>query len=91
MSRFLRLVVEERSKTVDIYPETRISLSELPDTLKWLRKMRRLTLREVAESTGLSISFLSDIERGRTQPSITTLQKLTQVYNGPLLLAFEVE
>lgn len=51
------------------------------EKLRQLRKqIHKLTLREVSERTGLSISFLSDIERGRTNPSLETLSKLADVY-----------
>ena len=40
-----------------------------------------LTLREVANGSGVTISFLSDIERGRTLPSLDTLERIAEVYN----------
>lgn len=61
-----------------------VNLSVLPENLRWLRQMQKLTLREAAERSGLSISFLSDMERGRTQPSLKTLQKLVSVYKAPI-------
>lgn len=48
--------------------------------LRHLRKKQRLTLAQVSDKTSLSVSFLSDIERGRTQPSLGTLEKLATVY-----------
>lgn len=48
--------------------------------LRRFRKARGRTLAEVAAETGLSVSFLSDIERGRTNPSLDTLGKLARVY-----------
>lgn len=72
---------------MDAYPETSFTLLEMPSTLRWLRKkMRQMTLSEVAQKTGLSISFLSDMERGRVAPSLETLHKLAQVYKTPLLI-----
>ncbi|MFP3386200.1 helix-turn-helix domain-containing protein, partial [Tritonibacter sp. SIMBA_163] len=35
-------------------------------TLKNLRKDRKLTLKQLAEETGVSISFLSQVERGKS-------------------------
>lgn len=53
----------------------------LGDKLKALRKNRHnLTLTEVSEKTNLSVSFLSDIERGRTKPSLDTLETLAKFY-----------
>ena len=52
-----------------------------------VRRMRGdMTLAEVSEMTGISISYLSDIERGRTIPSIATLQKLTGAFNHVLVI-----
>ncbi len=44
------------------------------------RKRQHMTLSQVAEKTGLSISFLSDLERGRTDPSLSSLRKLAACY-----------
>ena len=48
----------------------------LQDRLKEIRTARDLTLKELANRTGLSVSYLSDIERGRTNPSLNTLESL---------------
>ncbi len=49
--------------------------------LKSLRKSAGLTLAQLKEATGLSVSYLSDLERGRTNPSVKTLNKLASLYN----------
>src|SRR5918992_904002 len=41
--------------------------------IRTLRSERNLTLQSLAESTGLSSSMLSLVERGKTSPSIGTL------------------
>src|SRR5687768_8541413 len=50
-----------------------VSLAEgsvdVGDRLREIRLLRRKTLREVAERAGLSESFLSQVERGRTNVS----------------------
>jgi XRE family transcriptional regulator, regulator of sulfur utilization len=51
---------------------------KLQDRLKELRSARDLTLKEVAERTGLSVSYLSDIERGRTTPTLNTLELVAE-------------
>ena len=53
---------------------------KLGDELRRLRKYRQFTLSTVSDQTGLSVSFLSDVERGRTNPSLDTLQKLADCY-----------
>ena len=44
--------------------------------LRELRGVRRLTLREVAERAGLSESFLSQVERGRSSASVGSLRRI---------------
>lgn len=36
------------------------------EKMKSLRKERKLTLKSLAEQTGVSISFLSQVERGKS-------------------------
>jgi quercetin dioxygenase-like cupin family protein len=49
---------------------------ELTEKLKLLRVQRRMTLQNLSEKSGVSISLLSQIERGLSAPTITTLQKI---------------
>jgi DNA-binding transcriptional MerR regulator/quercetin dioxygenase-like cupin family protein len=48
--------------------------------LRKLRKDRELTLEQVASSTGLSVSFVSSLERDLTGVSIATLTRLLSFY-----------
>lgn len=45
-------------------------------TLKNLRKERKLTLKDLAEQTGVSISFLSQVERGKSSVTLESLKKI---------------
>ena len=49
---------------------------ELGERLRAIRVLRRLTLRDVAEAAGVSESFVSRLERGRSSASVATLQRL---------------
>jgi transcriptional regulator with XRE-family HTH domain len=49
---------------------------ELGERLRAIRVLRRLTLREVADAAGVSESFVSQLERGRSNASVATLQRL---------------
>lgn len=49
------------------------------DRLRELRDQR--TLRETAEASGISVSYLSDLERGRSEPGIRTLVRLANLYS----------
>lgn len=46
--------------------------------LKEIRTLRGLSMRELAEKSGLNINTLSLIENQRTSPSVSTLQQLAQ-------------
>src|SRR5210317_1688563 len=52
------------------------TLIELGKRIRAERQKRQLTLEQFSQKTGLSKSFLSQIERGNTEPSITSLKKI---------------
>ena len=49
-----------------------------------LRKRHEITVVELAQQAGLSVSMLSKIENGGTSPSLGTLQSLAHALNVPL-------
>ena len=49
---------------------------DVGEQLRSIRRLRHRTLKEVAERAGLSESFLSQVERGRTSASISSLQRI---------------
>jgi transcriptional regulator with XRE-family HTH domain len=49
---------------------------ELGERLRAARNLRRRTLKSVADAAGVSESFVSRLERGRTSASVATLQRL---------------
>lgn len=53
---------------------------ELGERLRGLRSERRLSLRELAGQSGLTASFISQVERGRASPSIASLARLAEVF-----------
>ena len=54
-----------------------------------LRRSRGLPLRVVAEQVGVSESFISQVERGATNPSIATLQRIAQVFGASVTDFFD--
>src|SRR5258708_32111819 len=56
--------------------------------LRRLREKRKVTILEVAERTGLSHSYLSSLERGQSNASVATLQKLSVFYQTNILSFF---
>src|SRR5690348_11396435 len=49
---------------------------DLGERLRAIRLLRRLTVKDVAEAAGVSERFLSQLERGRSNASVVTLQQL---------------
>jgi len=58
--------------------------TELGRRLRRLRQRRRLTLREVAARSGLSISFVSAVEHGLSGISVAALRRLLAAYETTL-------
>jgi transcriptional regulator with XRE-family HTH domain len=53
---------------------------QLKDRLREIRQKHGATLLKVAEAVKLSVSYLSDLERGRAKPSLDTLERLAAYY-----------
>jgi DNA-binding transcriptional MerR regulator/mannose-6-phosphate isomerase-like protein (cupin superfamily) len=54
-----------------------------------LRQRRGLSLAQVARSTGVSVGFLSSLERGQMHASISTLRRIARYYRTNILSFFE--
>ncbi|SMB83422.1 helix-turn-helix domain-containing protein [Deinococcus hopiensis] len=53
---------------------------QLHERLRELRTERGLRLKDICEDASLSVPYLSDLERGRTNPSLDTLKSLATAY-----------
>ena len=63
-------------------------VADLSGRLRAERKRRGLTLQQAADKAGLSIGFLSHVERGLTAPSLTSLVKIARVLGLDLGMLF---
>jgi transcriptional regulator with XRE-family HTH domain len=64
------------------------------DVGRQLRKLRTesgLSIRLLAENSGLNVNTLSLIENGKTSPSVSTLQQLAAALNVPITAFFETD
>ncbi len=59
-------------------------LSEIADKIKELRKSKGYTLKDLADKTELSVSFLSQVENGSSSLAITSLKKLADAFGVPM-------
>jgi len=56
----------------------------LGEKIRRKRKGKNLTLKEMAERVGLTQGFLSQVERGLTEPSITSLRRIAHTLDVPI-------
>lgn len=56
-------------------------IDEISAKIRNLRKEKDLTLKDLSEKTGLSVSFLSQIENGSSSLAITSLKKIAEALN----------
>jgi len=59
--------------------------------LRELRAVRGLSMRVLADQSGLNVNTLSLIENQRTSPSVSTLQQLAQTLQVPISAFFETD
>jgi transcriptional regulator with XRE-family HTH domain len=59
--------------------------------LRKLRSERNLSIRALAEKSGLAVNTLSLIENGKTSPSCSTLQQIAAALGVPITAFFETE
>ena len=64
---------------------------DVGERLRAIRRSRRCTLRTVATRSGLSESFLSQVERGRSSASIASLRRIADALGVSIADLFEIE
>ncbi len=63
-------------------------LTEISQKIKTLRKQQNLTLKDLSQKSGLSISFLSQVENGSTSLAIVSLKKISDALEVPIVYFF---
>ena len=58
--------------------ERAATLADLGHEIRQLRKVRGITLQQMARATGKSVGFLSQVERNLTRPSVAALQDISE-------------
>jgi transcriptional regulator with XRE-family HTH domain len=64
---------------------------DVGERLRAIRRSRRATLRTVATRSGLSESFLSQVERGQSSASIASLRRIADALGVSIADLFEVD
>src|SRR5437660_4711331 len=72
----------KRNKTTSISDYT------LPERIQYLRERRNFTQAELAKLSKVSQSTIAQIEKGKKDPSISTLKKIAQALDVNLAVLF---
>jgi transcriptional regulator with XRE-family HTH domain len=82
--------IQQSQQAPDYASESAMDLN-VGGRLRSLRECRNLTIRCLAERSGLAINTLSLIENGKSSPSVTTLQQLAVALDVPITAFFECD
>lgn len=63
-----------------------ISPESIGKTIKFIRTYKGITQKKFAEEVGISVSYVSLLEKGKKSVSSTTLMRIAQVFHIPLFL-----
>ncbi|MDN4075459.1 helix-turn-helix domain-containing protein [Fictibacillus terranigra] len=66
-------------------------MEELYKKIKNLRLQQGLTLKDLSAKTDLSVSFLSQVERGSSSLAITSLKRIADAFEVPITHFFDTE
>src|ERR1700755_2174233 len=69
-------------------PEVRSEV-DVGERLRDIRRLRRATLKTIADRAGVSESFLSQVERGRASASIASLRRIADALGVAVADLFE--
>ena len=71
--------------------EAFIENKRIGDRIKYLRQRKQMGLVELGRHTGLSASFLSQLETGRVVPTLRNLARIAMVFSKDMSYFFEPE
>jgi transcriptional regulator with XRE-family HTH domain len=86
--------VKDAGRKIEIDPETAeafIAEKHIGERIKRLRLKKSMGLVELGRHTGLSASFLSQLETGRVVPTLRNLARIAMVFSKDLSYFFESE
>jgi transcriptional regulator with XRE-family HTH domain len=81
---------EEQAVTAEA-AEDFIESKRIGDRIKFLRQRKQMGLVELGRHTGLSASFLSQLETGRVVPTLRNLARIAMVFSKDMSYFFEPE
>ena len=86
----LRQVIQRAIREKGLMVDAEERVNQMVGTkIRELRKERALTLKQLANKTGLSVSLISQIELGKSAASVSTLHKLSAALRVTMAYLFE--
>ena len=73
-----------QTRTASLSPDLKAGAIDVGARLRMLRAGAGLSIRALAEQSGLNVNTLSLIENGKTSPSVSTLQQLAGALGVPV-------
>lgn len=85
MSKFITIldITEEELLGSEVNAE-KITVRNIGDRIRALRENNKQKLNDLAKMSGISLTYLSELERGNINPPIETLRKIADVLNVPV-------
>jgi transcriptional regulator with XRE-family HTH domain len=65
--------------------------AQVGDDIRALRKTRGMTIAALCDALGRSVGWLSQVERGQTEPAIADLKKIARLFGIPVSFFFRNE
>jgi len=81
-------ITTDQNQAISDCPSVEINVGR---HLRELRTRRNLSIRSLAEQSGLNVNTLSLIENSKTSPSVSTLQQLASALDVPITAFFETD
>jgi len=68
----------------NVLPDSNRTLPSIGEALRKRRKELKLSMQIVADRAGLSVGFISQVERGQSTPSLSSLNSMAAVLDLPM-------
>ncbi len=82
---------DDHEDKLSVAVEATIHAKSIGDRIKYLRQRKGMGLVELGRHTGLSASFLSQLETGRVVPTLRNLARIAMVFSRDMSYFFEPE
>lgn len=76
-------------QSINAMPQLSADYDRIGERLRLRRKVKSLSLKQVADKSGLSVGMISQVERGLAVPSIKSMRAICDALEMPVIWLFE--